>query len=111
MTGWGTAQATGSWSLWLAAWSPRCERETPSHALGGDEFVVFAETVDGPGEAAALAQRVLAALAAPFAIGMNELPCLASVGVRFAFTREIVAEELLREADLAMYSAKAAGKA
>jgi len=78
--------------------------------LGGDEFVVFAEDVAGVEEAADLADRVLAAFEAPFELSVGAFHCRASIGVRFAVGAQLDADELLRDADLAMYSAKGSGK-
>lgn len=79
--------------------------------LGGDEFVVFAEDVGGIGAAAELADRVLAVFEAPFELSAGAFHCRASVGVRFASGARLDADDLLRDADLAMYSAKGSGKA
>ncbi len=77
--------------------------------LGGDEFVIFAPQI-GEVDASALAERVVAALAEPLAVGQRTLPCSASVGLCCAPVGELTPEDLLRDADLAMYSVKAAGK-
>ncbi|MDA0183036.1 EAL domain-containing protein [Solirubrobacter phytolaccae] len=78
--------------------------------LGGDEFVIFAEDVDSIDEAAELAERVLAAFDAPFELSVGAFHCRASVGVRYVVGAQLDADDLLRDADLAMYSAKGAGK-
>ncbi len=78
--------------------------------LGGDEFVVFAESLGGREQASVLAERVLSALEAPFELGVGVFHCRASMGMRFTSSRTLHAEDLLRDADLAMYSAKNAGK-
>jgi diguanylate cyclase (GGDEF)-like protein/PAS domain S-box-containing protein len=77
--------------------------------LGGDEFVVLAEEIESAGEAMALADRVLDALERPFPVGRSDVAMLASVGVAVSASPETSPEEMLREADLAMYRAKAAG--
>jgi diguanylate cyclase (GGDEF)-like protein len=74
--------------------------------FGGDEFAVLAEDVEDD-EAVAVAQRILSALEAPFCVQGRELFITASIGV--AVGREGV-EDLMRNADLAMYKAKASGK-
>jgi len=76
--------------------------------LGGDEFVILAEDIDSAGEAMALAQRVLDALEMPVALGSAEVAMLASVGVAVAQGPDTDPEGMLREADVAMYRAKAA---
>jgi diguanylate cyclase (GGDEF)-like protein/PAS domain S-box-containing protein len=77
--------------------------------LGGDEFVVLAEGIESDGEAVAVAERVLHALEKPFQIGSAEVSMLASVGVSVARDPDLDPESILREADVAMYRAKATG--
>jgi diguanylate cyclase (GGDEF)-like protein/PAS domain S-box-containing protein len=76
--------------------------------LGGDEFVVL---VDDEAMADRLADRILAALDSPVMLNGAEVRCHASIGVRVADTPASDVDHLLRDADLAMYAAKAAGKA
>jgi len=77
--------------------------------LGGDEFVVVAA---GLNEAAAvhLADRVQQVLAAPVSVGGHELVVSASVGIVVGDPARVLAEELLRDADVSMYRAKARGR-
>ncbi len=77
--------------------------------LGGDEFVILAEDIESDGEAMALAGRVLEALQRPFPVGKSEVAMLGSVGVSVSHSPDTDPEAMLREADLAMYRAKAAG--
>ena len=77
--------------------------------LGGDEFVILAEDLDSDAEALAVAERVLHALEEPFQVGSAEVSMLASVGVSISHDAEGDPEDLLREADVAMYRAKRAG--
>jgi diguanylate cyclase (GGDEF)-like protein/PAS domain S-box-containing protein len=74
--------------------------------LGGDEFAVLVEDADVTG-AAGLAERLGEVLASPFELGGREVFVTASVGIAIGGE----AEELLRSADVAMYRAKARGKA
>jgi diguanylate cyclase (GGDEF)-like protein/PAS domain S-box-containing protein len=76
--------------------------------IGGDEFVVLC-TVDGPGTAATIADRVLAAGADPIEVDGTEHHVGVSAGVALARPGTNVAE-LLSRADIALYRAKAAGK-
>jgi diguanylate cyclase (GGDEF)-like protein len=79
--------------------------------LGGDEFVVIAEDLSIDAGPELVAERLLEALKHPFKLGENEetrLTVTASVGV--AAGQRASAEELLRDADIAMYSAKWDGK-
>ncbi|UQU61429.1 bifunctional diguanylate cyclase/phosphodiesterase [Couchioplanes caeruleus] len=77
--------------------------------LGGDEFAVLLDT-DEPVQAEAAAARILAALAVPFRVGEHHLLAHASIGVALAGPGDS-ADEMLRNADIAMYAAKASGKA
>lgn len=77
--------------------------------LGGDEFVILAEEIEDDTEALALGERVLDALERPFPLGTAEVAMLASVGVAVSHDSEADPEDMLREADVAMYRAKAAG--
>ena len=76
--------------------------------LGGDEFVVICRNVSQRAAAVRVAERLTCALAAPFTIAGREAYMSASIGIA---THDGTAEELLRDADVAMYSAKAGGKA
>jgi diguanylate cyclase (GGDEF)-like protein len=85
--------------------------------LGGDEFAVLLENVRDDGDAVRVAERVGSALAAPFAVDGAELVVGASVGIARAAAAEQEPDEpgaradaLLRDADVAMYRAKAQGK-
>ena len=78
--------------------------------LGGDEFAVLLEHVHDPEDATALAHRLLGALSAPFAIHGAEVLPGASIGVTFSDLGYRTADEVLRDADLAMYAAKAGGR-
>lgn len=77
--------------------------------LGGDEFVVLADDLASDEEALAVAERVLGALEAPFEVGSVEVRMTASVGVSIARDPGVDPEDVLREADVAMYRAKRAG--
>jgi diguanylate cyclase (GGDEF)-like protein/PAS domain S-box-containing protein len=77
--------------------------------LGGDEFVILAEDLESDAEALAVAERVLHALEEPFQVGSAEVSMLASVGVSITHDPEAEPEDLLREADVAMYRAKGSG--
>ena len=75
--------------------------------LGGDEFAVLIEEVAGPASAVDAAERLVASLQTPFDIEGREVFVSASVGIALG----TVADDLLRAADVAMYRAKASGKA
>jgi diguanylate cyclase (GGDEF)-like protein len=74
--------------------------------LGGDEFVVLLEDVQSVDEAVAVADRIAEAFRTPFAVVGREVYVSASIGIVRGNTQ---AEELLRNADVAMYRAKAEG--
>jgi diguanylate cyclase (GGDEF)-like protein/PAS domain S-box-containing protein len=78
--------------------------------LGGDEFAVLMEESD-EGLAIAVAERLQEALRAPFHLGDAQIPVTASVGIARSGPETVSEAELLRNADVAMYQAKAAGKA
>jgi diguanylate cyclase (GGDEF)-like protein len=78
--------------------------------LGGDEFALLLEDTRGPEDACHVAQRVIDALSAPMRIAGKELFSSASVGIALSHERYRSAEELLRDADVAMYRAKAHGR-
>jgi diguanylate cyclase (GGDEF)-like protein/PAS domain S-box-containing protein len=78
--------------------------------LGGDEFAVLLERVADAEAASAVAGRVLDTLHQPFGLNGRRIPIKASVGVATGRPGTDEAEELLRNADVAMYAAKAGGK-
>lgn len=75
--------------------------------LGGDEFVVLLEGVRRREEACAVAERLLAALAEPYTIGGHRVVSTASIGIVTGHARYRRAQDVLRDADTAMYEAKA----
>ncbi len=78
--------------------------------LGGDEFALLLEDIHAPDDAYHVAQRVLAALREPMRIAAKDLFPSASLGIALSHERYRSAEELLRDADVAMYRAKAKGR-
>jgi diguanylate cyclase (GGDEF)-like protein/PAS domain S-box-containing protein len=78
--------------------------------LGGDEFVVIAEDVASPREAVDLGERLCASMRAPFRVGAREVGLSLSVGVSVTSDPRARSEDLLRQADLAMYRAKDNGR-
>jgi diguanylate cyclase (GGDEF)-like protein/PAS domain S-box-containing protein len=77
--------------------------------LGGDEFTILLDGVSDVHEASAIAERVQQTLRTPFTIDARELHLDASMGIALAGT-DAAPETVLRDADVAMYRAKAAGK-
>ena len=78
--------------------------------LGGDEFAVLAESCTQVVQAAALAQRILAALQQPFNFDGHQLFVSASIGISLFPNDALSAEQLLRNADSALFKAKSAGR-
>jgi EAL domain-containing protein (putative c-di-GMP-specific phosphodiesterase class I) len=71
---------------------------------------VLLEGVPDVDQATAVARRIIEALSDPFEVGGLPIPLRTSVGVALGTTQTVSAEELLRNADIAMYAAKRAGK-
>jgi diguanylate cyclase (GGDEF)-like protein/PAS domain S-box-containing protein len=78
--------------------------------LGGDEFAILMHRLHDDEAAPALARRVLQALEAPFRLGGAEWVTSASIGITTSAVGYADAEDVLRDADIAMYRAKAGGK-
>jgi diguanylate cyclase (GGDEF)-like protein len=78
--------------------------------LGGDEFVVIAEPVDGIDDAVGLGERILARLSEPIELPTERVTIGASIGIALADGNALTADELLRDADLAVYRAKEVGR-
>ena len=78
--------------------------------LGGDEFTILLEDISSALDVMRVAERIASDLAIPFAIGGQELFPTASIGIALYNSSYQNPEELLRDADIAMYSAKALGK-
>ena len=88
-----------------------CAREGELVArTGGDEFVVLVEDSHGVDRLVDLADRVLAALEPPFRLVGQELVTGASIGVVEKAVAETTASELMRAADITLYTAKAEGR-
>ena len=87
-----------------------CLRATDTLArLGGDEFAILLEDIE-IGEASILAERIKQSLQSPFHLGIHEVFTSVSIGIAFCKPDLDSAEDLLRNADIAMYKAKALGK-
>jgi diguanylate cyclase (GGDEF)-like protein/PAS domain S-box-containing protein len=74
--------------------------------LGGDEFAFLLEDVIDRGDGETVANRIMAALASPIAVGTSEVVVSASIGIATGGNGRDDASALLRDADVAMYSAK-----
>lgn len=78
--------------------------------LGGDEFGILVAELGDPGQALVHAERVCRALREPFRLGDRQVTSTGSVGIAVSAPGEYDAEGLLRDADVAMYQAKHAGR-
>lgn len=86
-------------------------RETDTLArIGGDEFTVIATNVRGLEDAQVVGRDVLAEFARPFRIDQHDLALTASIGISMFPDNALDAEQLLQQADTAMYAAKNSGK-
>src|SRR4030088_642115 len=79
--------------------------------LGGDEFTVLLDDVKDPSEAKRSADRLMKALASPSLLGGKEVFTSVSIGIALSNPSYEQAEDILRDADTAMYRAKSTGKA
>ncbi|MEZ5465022.1 MAG: EAL domain-containing protein [Lysobacteraceae bacterium] len=78
--------------------------------LGGDEFAVLLESIRGQEDAETVAQRIIAELETPVRVGGKDLYSSTSIGIVLGQTHYHTPEELLRDADVALYRAKASGR-
>jgi diguanylate cyclase (GGDEF)-like protein/PAS domain S-box-containing protein len=79
--------------------------------LGGDEFTVLLDDVSEASDAIRVARRILDKIALPFTIGGQQIVISASIGIAASSNSYEGADDLLRDAEIAMYRAKQAGKA
>jgi diguanylate cyclase (GGDEF)-like protein len=79
--------------------------------LGGDEFTILLDGIDDISAAIRVAQRIQASLTVPFTLNGQEIYTTASIGIALSETGYDHAEDLVRDADNAMYRAKGLGKA
>src|SRR6202049_4859907 len=78
--------------------------------LGGDEFAILQISATQPGSSIALAKRIIEAVGQPCSIDGHDVTIGASVGIAVAHPGSINTENFLKNADLAMYSAKSDGR-
>ncbi|GLR88161.1 bifunctional diguanylate cyclase/phosphodiesterase [Bradyrhizobium iriomotense] len=89
----------------------RCAGETEFVArLGGDEFAIVQSAVTSPDHITDLVARVFAAIREPFDCMGHHLTTDASIGIALAPDHGVDLDQILKNADLAMYAAKAAGR-
>jgi diguanylate cyclase (GGDEF)-like protein/PAS domain S-box-containing protein len=88
-----------------------CLRDSDTIArFGGDEFSILLEGIDDEGTVYVVAERLVESMTQPFDLNDRQVLSSASVGVAFSGLRGEGAEELLANADVAMYAAKSQGK-
>lgn len=99
----------------LVAVAHRLKSQLPSHTaifrFGGDEFVMVQHSVHGVEDATRLSNLFFKSLQLPFLVGDREIFITASIGIVLGTLRHTTAVEFLRDADTALYRAKAEGKA
>lgn len=89
-----------------------CLRTTDTIArLGGDEFTILLEDLSNQHESLGIVERLQRELMLPFKLGPSDVQVTASIGVTWSNPKYERAEEILRDADIAMYRAKSSGKA
>lgn len=79
--------------------------------LGGDEFTILLEDIRDCGDAIRVAERLQERLANPFEVNEQQVVTTASIGIAFCATSYTNSEDLVRDAEIAMYRAKREGKA
>jgi len=79
--------------------------------LGGDEFTILLEDIEQVRDASRVAERIQEELTLPFELSGQEVFTTASIGIVLSTSGYDQPEDLLRDADIAMYRAKALGKA
>ncbi|HEV8539998.1 MAG TPA: EAL domain-containing protein [Nitrospiraceae bacterium] len=90
----------------------RCLRPGDAIArLGGDEFAILLDDIKDVSDATRIAERIHKEVTAPFVLAGQEIFTTASIGITLSEERYELPEQILRDADTAMYRAKALGKA
>lgn len=79
--------------------------------LGGDEFVVLVEKLDHPNDAITIVENLQSILSKPYQLGKHQARSSASIGIVVGPSHYDRAEDILQDADAAMYEAKQAGRA
>jgi diguanylate cyclase (GGDEF)-like protein/PAS domain S-box-containing protein len=79
--------------------------------FGGDEFLILINDLKAPGDACVLAERLLNVLSAAYDVCGNEVQSTASIGIVTSEKSHAAAEDVVRNADVAMYEAKRSGRA
>ncbi len=89
-----------------------CLRQSDTVArLGGDEFTILLPDIEDSSDAIRVAERIKEELQLPFTLDANEVFTSASIGITLSTTGYDSAQDVLRDADIAMYRAKSQGAA
>jgi diguanylate cyclase (GGDEF)-like protein len=89
----------------------RCTREHDTIArLGGDEFAIIMTAMDQPTDAAALARRIRDSITKPYELDGHQIVADISIGISVAPLDATEPDQLLKNADMALYGAKADGR-
>ncbi len=98
--------------VWVAHKLTQVVRTTDIVArISGDEFVILLENLEQQDQAIQVAERILEELREPFMLEQREIFITSSIGIVMDFRNYQKAEDLVRDADIAMYQAKASGRA
>ena len=90
----------------------KCMRSSDTAArFGGDEFAILLDDINDASDATRIADRIQEELSLPLTLGGHEICTTASIGIALSSTGYSMADDLLRDADSAMYHAKSMGKA
>ena len=104
-------QAGDQLLIQLARRLEACVRPSDTLArLGGDEFTILLEDIQSEADATGVAERIHEELSAPFEMGGHEVFCTVSVGIAFSSFGYEEPDDMLRDADTAMYRAKTNGR-
>jgi diguanylate cyclase (GGDEF)-like protein len=96
----------------VAARLEACTRPGDTVArIGGDEFTMLIDAVHGLQDVVQVAERILSDMAAVFQVDTQEIFTTTSIGIALSSLNYTEAEDLIRDADIALYQAKAKGKA
>jgi diguanylate cyclase (GGDEF)-like protein len=91
-------------------WGGPAVREDLVARLGGDEFAIFLDNIRDVSDALRVANRITEKLAEPFSLRGKDVVISSSIGVATSASHYATADNMLRDADTAMYRAKAAGR-
>jgi len=95
----------------IAARLNTCIREMDTLVrLGGDEFVLMLDSISGPSDTVRVAERVLKSFAEPFNLDGHEVFSGCSIGIAIGSPSYANPDDILRDADIALYQSKGAGK-